>query len=817
MNVSTAPSILDSRQGRPAPQSVEAEAAVLGAMLLDASAIGRAVETGLRDEDFYHDHHRAIFQAILRLYDARQAVDPLTLSEELRRHGDLERAGGDEYLAEVVSAVPTTANVEYHARIVLEHSIKRRLIAVGSEIVADAFERPEESDSLLDRAEKRIFEIAERRLRPGFIHIKPLLHQTVELLDRISQNPEDVTGVPSGFRDLDRMTSGFQLSDLIIVAGRPGTGKTSFALNVALHASLERPVPVALFSLEMSRDQLVQRMLCSEARVDSKKLRFEWKKQDRFKYIIDVVNRLYGAKLYIDDTPGMSVLEMRAKARRLKSEVDLGLVVVDYLQLMEVGPGFKRPENRQQEITLISRSLKALAKELNVPVMALSQLSRAAEQHAGPPRLSDLRECVTGDTLVMLTDGRRVPIAELEGQTPGVNGISSSGRIVCARADRVWRVGRRPVFELRLASGRVLRATARHRLLTGDGWKRLEAVGIGERVAIARHAPEPIAPDRWPEEHLILLAHLIGDGSYLTHQPMQYTTASGENSRAVADAARQRSFEKRVPPGVFRLSNEQVALFLRHLWATDGSIFPRRKGQRGPRGRVYFSSCSRGLAYDVAALLLRFGIVARLKAQEKPSHRVLHTVDVYGVTHQRTFLAAVKGFGPRRGSAAALSALLEGSQRRMAALRGTACGGASQFSFSPSRRTVEEYAELLGDEELGRAATSDLFWDRIVNVVAGGEEDVYDLTVPGPASWLADGIVSHNSGSIEQDSDLVLFLYQDQDGAKGDRAAESPFDQMTMVMDLIVAKHRNGPTGSLKLVFNRQFTRFEGYSGRTEF
>ena len=392
MNSSIAPSLLDSRQVRPAPQSAEAEAAVLGAMLLDTSAIGRAIETGLRDEDFYHDHHRVIFQAVLRLYDARQAVDPLTLSEELRRHGDLERAGGDEYLAEVVSAVPTTANVEYHARIVLEHAIKRRLIAVGSEIVADAFERPEESDSLLDRAEKRIFEIAERRLRPGFIHIRPLLHQTIDLLDSLSQHPDDVTGVPSGFRDLDHRTAGFQLSDLIIVAGRPGTGKTSFALNVVLHASLERQIPVAVFSLEMSRDQLAQRMLCSEAKIDSKRLRIEWKNQERSKFIVRVCDRLANAKVYIDDTPAMSVLEMRAKARRLKSEVDLGLIVVDYLQLMEVGTGYRRPENRQQEITVISRALKALAKELNVPVMALSQLSRAAEQHGGPPRLSDLRE-----------------------------------------------------------------------------------------------------------------------------------------------------------------------------------------------------------------------------------------------------------------------------------------------------------------------------------------------------------------------------------------------------------------------------------------
>ncbi|HEY7461055.1 MAG TPA: replicative DNA helicase [Gemmatimonadota bacterium] len=777
MNVSGLPVGLEAPQGRVVPQSAEAEAAVLGAMLLDAAAIGRALETGLREEDFYHDHHRTLFRSVLRLYDARQAVDPVTLRDDLRRHAELDRAGGEEYLAELVSAVPTTANVEYHARIVLEYAIKRRLIAVGTEIVGDVYERADEPDSLLDRAEKRIFEIAERRLRPGFVHIKPLLHQTVELLDRISQNPDEVTGVPSGFRDLDRLTAGFQLSDLIIVAGRPGSGKTSLALNVAMHASLEHPFPVAVFSLEMSRDQLVQRMLCSEARVDSKKLRFEWKRPERFKYIIDVVNRLYNAKLYIDDTPSISVLEMRAKARRLKSEVDLGLIVVDYLQLMEVGPGFRRAENRQQEITVISRALKALAKELNVPVLALSQLSRAAEQHPGPPRLSDLRECVTGDTLVVLTDGRRAPIAELEGRTPDVYAIGAGGRIVRARADRVWRVGRRPVFEVRLASGRRMRATARHRLLTGDGWKRLEAIGLGERVAIARHAPEPLAPDRWPGEHLILLAHLIGDGSYLKHQPMRYTTASEENSRAVADSAS-------------------------HAFGAD----VKRYAGRGNWHQLLISgNGNRWRPAGVNRWLRYLGVFGQRSFEKRvPSVRPNTNTDtlppqVFTRIRSRMATAGI-------------------SQRRMVALRGTAYGGASHFMFAPSRGHVQQYAEILGDEDLEREATSDLFWDRVVSVVACGEEDVYDLTVPGPASWLADGIVSHNSGSIEQDSDLVLFLYQEQDGGKSERGGfETPLDQTTLVMDLIVAKHRNGPTGSMKLVFNRPFTRFESYSGRTEF
>lgn len=390
---SSLPAAPELRYGRTPPQAPEAEIAVLGAMMLDPAAVGRALEYNLREEDFYAPANRAVFRAILRLYDRRQAVDPVTLKEELRRTGDLERVGGDDYLSEVIASVPTTANVEYHARIVLDNATKRRLIAVGTQIVTEAYDRPEEADTLLDQAEKRIFEIAERRLREGFVPINQLLLRTIELVESLSQNPDRVTGVPSDFADLDHLTAGFQLADLIIVAGRPSMGKTAFSLGVAQNASIRHDVPVAIFSLEMSKDQLVQRILCSEARVDAQKMRTGHLSREEWQRIIRAADRLQNAKIYLDDTPALSVLEMRAKARRLKSEIDLGLILVDYLQLMEVGAGPSRTENRQQEISTISRSLKGLAKELNVPVIALSQLSRAPEQRSDHrPNLADLRE-----------------------------------------------------------------------------------------------------------------------------------------------------------------------------------------------------------------------------------------------------------------------------------------------------------------------------------------------------------------------------------------------------------------------------------------
>ena len=379
--------------GRRPPHSAEAELAVLSAMVLDPTAIARVVGAHLAEDDFHLPAHRPIFRAIVSLFERRQAVDPLTLREELRRTNTLAAAGGDAYLGEVVAAVPTSANVEHHARIVLDYSLKRRLIAVGTRIEADAFERPEEADVLLDESEKRIFEIAERRLREGFVHIHRLLHRTIELIESLGQNPSHVTGVPSGFTDLDKMTAGFQLADLVIVAGRPSSGKTSLCLGIAQNASVRHDVPVAIFSLEMSKDQLVQRMLSSEARIDAQKMRIGALSPKEWQAIVRACDKLQNAKIYIDDTPALSILEMRAKARRLKSEIDLGLIVVDYLQLMEVGGSPGRIENRQQEISVISRSLKGLAKELNVPVVALSQLSRAPEQRTDHrPTLSDLRE-----------------------------------------------------------------------------------------------------------------------------------------------------------------------------------------------------------------------------------------------------------------------------------------------------------------------------------------------------------------------------------------------------------------------------------------
>jgi len=379
-----------SASDRLPPQSIEAEISVLGAMLLDKSAVGTALE--LLDEScFYRKSHQRIFRAIIALFERNEPADLVTVSEELKRQDHLEEAGGRAYIASLLDNVATAANISYHAGIVQEKAIIRRLIEVATQIAAQSYGQVEDVDSLLDQAEHQIFAIAERRLRRGFLPLERVLHDAFEKVEKLHDRKGGVIGVPSGFKKLDEMTAGFQPGDLVIIAGRPSMGKTAFALNIARNAAVEHKVPTAVFSLEMASYQLAQRLLCSEARVDAHRVRAGTLPDQDWQKLSIGVGNLAEAPIYIDDSPMLTVLEIRAKARRLQAERNIGMVIVDYLQLMQ-GP--RGAESRQQEISVISRSLKSLAKELQVPILALSQLSRAVEVRGGDrrPQLSDLRE-----------------------------------------------------------------------------------------------------------------------------------------------------------------------------------------------------------------------------------------------------------------------------------------------------------------------------------------------------------------------------------------------------------------------------------------
>ena len=372
------------------PQNLEAEASILGGVLLDNEAINTVIEL-VKSDDLYRESHRKIYRAMVDLWDRNEPVDLITLSDQLKARGELEDVGGSAYLAELASQVPTAANIAYYARIVREKAILRHLIRTSTDIATRGMEERGDVDDFLDDAERAIFDISEDRIRATFVRVGDVMTDTIKKVDELYHRKEMVTGVPTGYRDLDRLTAGFQPSDLLIVAGRPGMGKTAFALNIAVNAALQG-IGVAIFSLEMAMEQLVLRMLCSEARVDHSRLRTGYLREHEFPALVKAAGRLGDAPVYIDDTPAITVLEVRAKTRRLLRDRSrkIGLVVIDYLQLMR---GHRDSPNREQEISEISRSLKALAKELSVPVVALSQLNRRVEERGDKhPQMADLRE-----------------------------------------------------------------------------------------------------------------------------------------------------------------------------------------------------------------------------------------------------------------------------------------------------------------------------------------------------------------------------------------------------------------------------------------
>jgi replicative DNA helicase len=371
------------------PQSVEAEMAVLGSMLLDREAIGQAIEM-LDESYFYKDAHRKIYSCILKLYDNNKAIDIVTLTEALKKTGSLDEAGGPAYVAGLVSSVPTAANIVHYAKIVKEKMTLRSLINASTQIAAECYGGSQDVDMLVDKAEQIIFDISSKKIEKRIVPIKDVIKSSIETIDNLYQRKEHITGIGTGYRDLDIKTAGLQKSDLIVIAGRPSMGKSAFASCIAERTAVVDKKPVAFFSLEMSKEQLVQRMLCSHARVDAHKVRTGFLSQADWPKLVTAAGKLSAAPIHIDDSPGISAMELRAKARRLKAQYDIQLIILDYLQLMQ-GPA--KADSRQQEISEISRSLKALARELNVPLIAISQLSRAVEQRSDHrPQLSDLRE-----------------------------------------------------------------------------------------------------------------------------------------------------------------------------------------------------------------------------------------------------------------------------------------------------------------------------------------------------------------------------------------------------------------------------------------
>ncbi|MEV6691333.1 replicative DNA helicase [Micromonospora sp. NPDC051196] len=662
--------------------------------------------------------------------------------------------------------------------------------------------------------------------------------------------------------------------DHLYLAGRSmipthnSTASMDFARNAAIRANQAS----AIFSLEMSKVEIVMRLLSAEARVPLHVLRSGQLSDDDWTKLARCMGEISEAPLFVDDTPSMNLMEIRAKARRLKQRHDLKLIVVDYLQLM-TSP--KRTESRQQEVADLSRGLKLLAKEVECPVIAVSQLNRGPEQRTDKrPQLSDLREsgCLAAETrLIRADDNSEVTLGQLLAQGARdvpVWALDESLRYTPRTMTHVFPSGRRPVFRMTLASGKQIDATANHPFLTFTGWMPLAELTAGTRLATPRHLPPPLSVRPMAEPEVILLAHLLGDGSFVRRQPVRYASVDEANLTAVAEAAKHfgitavrddypaarvttlrlpapyrlargrrnpiaewldgfglfglRPHEKFVPQQIFSLPKEQVTLFVRHLWATDGCVHVNKSG-RG--GRIYYSSTSRRLLEDVSRLLLRYGITARLKAVPVARHRTQYTLDVSGRDDQLRFLREIGVYGNRSTDCGRLLAALELTKsntnvdtvprevwdqvrgilvdrgmthREFARAVGTQFSGSAMWKHSPSRSRLASIAQVLDAVDLDLHATNDIFWDEIVSIEPVGEQDVFDATVLGTHNFIANGIAAHNS--IEQDADVVILLHRDDYYDKeSPRAGEA---------DFIVAKHRNGPTDTVTVAAQLHLSRF---------
>jgi len=615
------------------PQNLEAEMAVIGSILVDREMMASVLEI-VTPPDFYAHTHETIFTALYQLYERGEPLDKVTLGEELRRRNLLDKTGGMAYLSSLMDTVPTAASAIYYAKIVAEKASLRGLIHAGTQVTQIGFESEENVDEAIDRSEQIVYEVGRRSRAGDFAPITKLLKGAFEHIDRLYQSHGDRTGVTSGFKDIDEFTAGFQPGNFIILAARPAMGKTSLALSMAAAAAKEEQKPIAIFSLEMTNDELVMRLLCGEARINSQNLRKGNVADREWERISDGMNELAKWPIYLDDSGTLTVTEIRSRCRRLQSSEGLSAVFIDYLQLLRPGSTSKN-QNRNDELSEICRTLKATAKDLQIPIIALAQLNRGVESRNDKrPMLADLRDCLAGGSLVTDAEtGARVPIAEIAERNLRfpVWAIDASYRLVRKPIADAWRVGERETFRLRTKSGRLVRATGGHRFLTLSGWSTLRELAAGCAIAVPR------------------------------------------------------------------------------IW-NDGTI---------------------GAApIDERALVLAGGSGVRI--------------------------------------------------------------------------------ETVGISTLAANAASDIFFDPIESIEACGVEPVYDVTVGDLHSFCVDGVVSHNSGAIEQEADLVAFIYRDA-YYNPESAVEAD------VTEFIIAKQRNGPVGTVKLRFLKEHTLFVPYGDASHY
>lgn len=700
---------------RVAPNSKESEMMVLGCMLTSINSLNIAAD-GLEDLDFYYTEHQKVFASLRAAYRADKPADIHLIAEDLKRQNQLEEIGGISYLTTLAQFAGTSAYIEEYVSLVKEKAILRRMIHAAQTIEKDAFSEPDDVSEALDDAQARFFQISQStqgdygatlrdlisgaKAESGLPYLKELQERQQRFQERGPNDPT-TTGVPTHFIDLDKTLNGFGNSNLIILASRPAMGKTALALGICESICFKNQMPVGIFSLEMSAEQLLHRLICSRAEVDSEKIQTGSLNGAEYQRIVSAAHAMQKHTMVIDDQPGLKITDLRARARRMKETHKIGFLMIDYLQLITGSGTMRSMENRQVEISEISRMLKTLARELNIPVLCLAQLSRRVEERQGHrPMMSDLREsgCLTGDTEIQDAETGQIytirELAERPVQNPiKVFAVDSQLKLKPHSLIKAFYSGRKVVYKMTTKSGRFIKASANHPFLKLNGWTRLDQLKIGDRIGLPRHLSSSQNVSKLKQDELILLGHLLGDGCILPKQPYHYTSADPINIKTVSTTAarlfgikpnaivqknwvhlylpsptpcthgkynpitnwfndlkikRVRSYEKKIPEAVFCSNFEDRTLFLRHLWATDGNISEKKLKGRKPAAAIYYASSSHSLARQTQHLLLTLGIHSTIRlSHSKKGYRTMAHVAIEGAHNQLLFLSKVGCTGKR--------------------------------------------------------------------------------------------------------------------------------------------------------------------------
>lgn len=834
------------------PQAVEVEKAVLGACMMSQSAVRHASEHIHHSDAFYYGQHAPIWEAIRRLDARADPIDQLTVSSELQRANQLEAAGGVIYLADLAAGVASSANVSMHAKIVAGKYLLRRIMSIGQRLFVEASGEKEAPEKIVSWASETLYGLLDSGSGGGFRAVEEVMQDVIAAIETAATSPGGLTGVDTGIHELNELTGGWQNSDLIIVAARPGVGKSALATEMGRHAAMSAGMPVGIFNLEMSDVQVGQRLLASYSRVDLQRIRSGRLSADEFTTLTFGSGRIASSPIYIDDSPGLPIDEIRFRARELKRRRGIGMFIVDYLQLASAS---ERNSSREQEVARISRGLKGMAKELHVPVIALSQLSRAPETRADRrPMLSDLRECVAAGTEVLLASGACVPVECIKEGTHVV-GINDGQKMEVGLVVSAGPSGAKECYAILTQGGRQVTASGDHRFFSDSGrWTTVDQLHIGDRIAVPFRVPAIGTCSTGDASLCRLLGYLVGNGTYLKHRevglcmgeretfddavaiiaaafptvsvriktetpnyvdgtfPCIYANGYGKpHGNPLREWLREISMHgskdchKRVPEWVFERGIVGASEFLAGYFASDGCV---KVSKAKSMMTVHCDTTSRGLTADITRLLAVVGVGAVVGA---PAWNRKSTRPIWRLTllNSNDNLSRFASSVPLRGKRA----------RVLASRQKAACSGSDGYFGLPTflsqslairsawkhqgkrmkRATAMEWAAKDGDRELLMWASSDVMWDPIVSKVPVGPLPTYDLAVAGLNSFVANGIVTHNSGGIEADADVVMFIYRPEIYGKIGDPTEG-----------IVAKQRNGPLGTVLLDFDAPTATFRG-------